>query len=116
GGVAVDLAPRRPHRALLLASTFPSPPEVGQAAFPWLPVRWVMRNRFDNLGKIARCRGPVVITHGTADTIIPFSHGEALFAAAGEPRLFLPLPDVGHVDPDAEFFRRARQFLDREGR
>jgi fermentation-respiration switch protein FrsA (DUF1100 family) len=113
GGPAVDLASRRPHRALLLASTYTSLPDVGAARYPWLPVRLLMRNRFDNLSKIGRCTGPVVITHGTADTLFPLAHGEALFAAAAEPKSFLPMPDVGHVDPDAGFFRRAREFIER---
>ena len=113
GGPAVDLASRRPHRALLLACTFTSLPEVSQTHYPWLPVRWLMRNRFDNLGKIALCRGPVVIAHGTDDALFPFAEGEALFAAGAGPKLFLPLSGQGHVDPDAEFFRKARQFLER---
>jgi fermentation-respiration switch protein FrsA (DUF1100 family) len=111
-GVAVDLAARRPHQALLLASPFTSLPEVGQAAYPWLPIRMLMRNRFDNLEKIPRCGGGVIITHGMADTLIPFEHGEALFAAAAEPKQFLPVPGAGHIDPPAEFFRQARKFLE----
>jgi fermentation-respiration switch protein FrsA (DUF1100 family) len=113
GGPAVALASRRPHRALLLACTFTSLPNVAQAAFPWLPVAPLMRNRYDNLSKIGRCRGPVVIAHGTEDTLFPFAHGRALIEAAAEPKLFIPLPGAGHVDPDASFFRWARQFLER---
>jgi fermentation-respiration switch protein FrsA (DUF1100 family) len=117
GGPAVDLASRRPHRALLLACTFTSLPEVGQAHYPCLPVRWMMRDRFDNLSKIKLCRGPVVITHGTDDALFPFAEGETLFAAAVGPKLFLPLNGQGHVDPDAGFFRGVRRFLERvEGR
>jgi fermentation-respiration switch protein FrsA (DUF1100 family) len=112
GGPAVDLASRRPHRALLLASTFISLPEVGQGLYPWLPVRWLMRTRFDNRAGLGRCAGPVVITHGTADPLTPFWHAEALAAAVRGPKLFLPEEGAGHVDPPAEFFRRARQFLE----
>src|SRR3712207_4685304 len=43
GAVAVDLASRRPHRALVLAKTFTSAVDVGARRFPWLPVRWLMR-------------------------------------------------------------------------
>jgi fermentation-respiration switch protein FrsA (DUF1100 family) len=113
GAVAVDLAARRPHRALLLAKTFTSMPEVGQHLHPWLPVRWLMRNRFDNLAKIGRCKGPVVIANGTADTLVPFSHGEGLFAAANEPKLFYPLEGANHNDPlPMEFFQAARRFIE----
>jgi fermentation-respiration switch protein FrsA (DUF1100 family) len=77
GGVAVDLASRRPHRALVLCKTFTSIPDVGQALYPWLPVRWLMRNRYDSLAKLVTCRQPVFIGHGTVDELIPFPSSTA---------------------------------------
>ena len=50
-----------------------------------------MANRFDNLSKIGQVRRPVFVTHGTADEVIPFRQGEELFAAANEPKRFLPI-------------------------
>jgi fermentation-respiration switch protein FrsA (DUF1100 family) len=112
GGVAVDLAARVPHRALVLLSTFTSVPDRAQELFPWLPARWVVRNRFDNLGKIQRCTRPVFIAHGDNDEVVPFAHGEKLAAAATAPKCFLPLGHFGHnEDIDAGFFRRLKQFL-----
>ena len=52
GGIAVDLASRRLHRALILVKTFTSAPDVGQSHLPYLPIRWLMSNRFDSLSKI----------------------------------------------------------------
>jgi fermentation-respiration switch protein FrsA (DUF1100 family) len=99
GGVAVELASRRDHRALILVNSFTSAPDVGQIMYPWLPIRWLMHNRFDNLGKIGRCRRPVFIASGTADQTIPFVMGERLFAAANEPKRFFPMEGLGHFDP-----------------
>jgi hypothetical protein len=42
--VALQLATEVPSRALILESPFTSAVEMGQRAFPWLPVRWIMRN------------------------------------------------------------------------
>jgi fermentation-respiration switch protein FrsA (DUF1100 family) len=112
GGVAVDLASRRPYGALILIKTFTSMPDVGQGLYPWLPVRWLMRNRFNNLAKIGDCKGPVFIAHGTTDTLIPFSQSERLFAAAAEPKRFFTMPGVDHNDPvSGECFEALRQFL-----
>src|SRR5262249_58324820 len=94
GGVAVDLASRRPYGALILMKTFTSMPDVGQSLYPWLPVRWLMRNRFNSLEKIGSCRQPVFIAHGTTDGLIPFAQGERLFAAANEPKRFFAMPGV----------------------
>jgi fermentation-respiration switch protein FrsA (DUF1100 family) len=96
GGPAVELATRHDHRALVLVFTFTSMPVVAKVHFRWLPTRLLMRTRFDNLAKIGRCRRPVFIAHGTADRVVPFAHGEALFAAANEPKEFLKLDDCGH--------------------
>jgi hypothetical protein len=99
GGVATDLATRRPHRALVLCKTFTSMPDVGRGMFPFVPTHWLMRNRFDNLGKISRCTRPIFITHGTDDGTIPDSHAERLFAAAPGPRQLYLMEGVGHNAP-----------------
>jgi fermentation-respiration switch protein FrsA (DUF1100 family) len=110
--VATDLASRRAHGALILVKTFTSMPDVGQGLYPWLPVRWLMRNRFDSLTKIRRCKRPVFIAHGTADGLIPFAQGQRLYAAANEPKQFLAMPGVDHnEDWGSGFFPALRKFL-----
>ncbi|HTU21125.1 MAG TPA: alpha/beta hydrolase [Gemmataceae bacterium] len=112
GGVAIDLAHRRPHRALVLVASFTSFPDMAQVCFPWLPGRWLVRNRFDNLGKIAGCRGPVFIAHAPQDALIPFAQGQRLFAAASEPKQFFPLLNYRHNDlPTTDFYPALRAFL-----
>jgi len=96
GGVAVELATRHEHRALVLFYSFTSLPRAAKYHYPWLPTEWLMRTRFDNLAKIGRCPRPVFIAHGTADEVVPIAHGEALFAAANEPKEFLPMEGVTH--------------------
>ena len=91
-GVAVDLACRRPHRALVLYSPFTSFPDLAQEKCRWLPTRRLVRNRFDNLGKIAGVRAPVFIAHGTADSLVPMHHGERLHAAAPRRSASCPCP------------------------
>ncbi len=54
GAVAVDVASRRPHRALILVSTFTSFPDMAQHLYPFLPAHWLVRNRFDSVNKITQ--------------------------------------------------------------
>jgi fermentation-respiration switch protein FrsA (DUF1100 family) len=86
---------------------------MATSMFPWLPARYLVRQRFDNLTRLPLIRRPVFVTHGTTDGVIPFAHGERLFAAANEPKTFLPLPGNDHNEklPD-EVFTRLRQFID----
>ncbi len=96
GGVATELATRMPPRALVLVKTFTSLPAAAKWHYPWLPTHWLMSNRFDSLAKLPTLTCPVFVAHGTADRVVPFAHGEALFAAANEPKRFLRLEGQDH--------------------
>jgi fermentation-respiration switch protein FrsA (DUF1100 family) len=110
--VAVDLASRRPHRALVLVSPFTSIPAVVQRLYPVLPARALMRNRFDSAAKVSRCPRPLLVVHGTHDHLVPFAEGERLFAAANELKRFIPVADARHDDSVlAGFFPAVRRFL-----
>lgn len=99
GAVAVDLAARDGARALVLESTFSNLPDTAAHHYPFLPVRWLMRSRFDSIGKIGNYHGPVWQVHGDADRIIPLQLGQRLFAAANQPKQFKLLAGHDHNDP-----------------
>ena len=112
GGVAVNLASQRPHRALILVRTFTSIPAAAKDVYPWLPTHWLMRNKFDNLAKIGDCRRPVFVAHGSHDRVVGFAHGKRLFESAAEPKRFLEMPGADHNDPlRPEFFTSLGAFL-----
>ena len=97
GGVAVDLASRRPHRALILASTFTSFPDEAQTVVPFAPGKWLVHNQFRSIDKIGRITTPIFIAHSTTDPLIPFSQGERLYdAATSQHKRFLPIEDGPH--------------------
>lgn len=111
GGVAIELATRRPYRAVVLVGAFTSIPDMAARRYPWLPVRRFIRNRFDNLAKIG-CIGRVFIAHGTADRFVPFSMAERLFAAAAEPKRLFPMTGFDHHHtPGPEFYTAIADFL-----
>jgi len=112
-GVAVELATRRPHRALVLVCPFTSLPAAAKSHYPFLPTHTVMRSRFDSLSKIGGCTRPLFIAHGTADSVVPFGQGEALFAAGNEPKEFLRVEGAKHSLPGNEFYPPLARFLDR---
>jgi fermentation-respiration switch protein FrsA (DUF1100 family) len=113
GGIAADLAARRPHRALVLVSTFTSFPDQAQTLYPWLPARWLVRNKYDNVAKLASVAGPVFVTHGRQDDLIPFAMGERLYAAARGQKQFFAMNNWGHNDyPNDEGVLALAKFLD----
>lgn len=100
GAIATRLAVEGGAGALILENTFTSAADVGAAAFPFIPVRLLMRNRFETLRHIGQYKGPLLISHGTADEIIPFAHGRRLFdAATTDSKEFIPISGGRHNDP-----------------
>jgi uncharacterized protein len=88
GAVAAELALRASLKGVVLLSTFTSIPDVGADIFPFLPTQWLCRIRYDTLSKLPELDVPVLVMHSRADSIIRFRHGERLFAAANEPKMF----------------------------
>ena len=111
--VAVDLAADHGARALVLENAFTSAPDVGAYHYPWLPVRWLMRTQLDAAAKIGRFHGPLLQSHGDADTVVPHRFGVRLFEAANEPKQFLTLPGLDHNDPrDRAYYEALREFIE----
>jgi pimeloyl-ACP methyl ester carboxylesterase len=57
GAVAIELATRRPYRALVLVSAFTSVPDMAKQQYPWLPAGRFIRNRFENPARFRTVRG-----------------------------------------------------------
>lgn len=115
GSVASLLAAERAPLALIVESSFTSVPDIGQEAYPWLPVRWLSRFRHATLEHVARSSLPVLVIHSRDDEIIPFHHGEAIFAAAGEPKTFLELRgghNDAHMTAGTTYLDGLRRFLE----
>lgn len=99
-GVAVALAAERPVARVLLESPFTSAADVATAAYPIIPVRWLMKDQFRSDQRIAKVRVPVFILHGERDRIVPISHGERLYGLINSPKRFVRLPRAEHNDHD----------------
>lgn len=97
GAIGVWLAAKYKPTALVIASSFTSVPNLAQNFYPYLPVRWLMRISYDSEKNLKSVAAPVFIAHSPDDDIVPFSHGQALFAAANHPKKFLELAG-GHND------------------
>lgn len=98
--VALGLAVERPPAALVLRSPFSSLADVGRLHYPFLPVGLFLRDRFDNLTRIAQLRAPVAVIAGDRDSIVPASHSRAVYDAAQEPKTWTLLPGADHNDPE----------------
>ena len=113
GAIAVDLAIRHPEASgLVLEATFTSVQDmVAKSSWGFLPVSLILTQKFDALSKIGLVKMPVVIAHGTRDSIVPFEMGEDLFKAAPQPKRFIKVEGAGHHNLGAAGAEQYRQVL-----
>lgn len=95
-GVATELATQVPARALILEAPYTAVVDVAAERYPWLPVGWLMRDPFLTRDKIAKVKIPVLIAHGTGDTVIPYQHAERLYALARQPKVLARFEGSDH--------------------
>lgn len=95
-GVAAALAAEAPPVALVLRSPFPELADVGRAAYPFLPVGTLLRERFPVLDHLEDHDGPVLVVAGTADTIVPTALSREVAEATGAELVLVD--GVGHND------------------
>lgn len=114
GAMAIWLAERTQPRALVIESVFTSAPDMAARLFPLLPTRLFCRFRYDSLRAIPRVPCPVVVLHGKSDKTVPYEHGQRLYEAAPEPKLFIALAgdhNDGGMDASDDARRCLMDFL-----
>ena len=96
-GVAVRLAALRPVARLVLVSPYDSIEALASKQFPFLPVRWLLRDKFESWRHAPQVRAPTTIVVAERDEIIPVASSQRLLArfAEGVAR-WQVIPRVGH--------------------
>ncbi len=97
GGAPLTLhATEHPVGALVLRSPFTTLADVGARAYPFLPVRALLRDRFPLLEHVRSVRAPVVVVAGGSDEIVPVAQSRAVADAAGAS--YVEVPGARHND------------------
>lgn len=113
GAIAAELARRKPEAAgIVLEATFTSVSDmISESPWGFLPVGFILTQRFDTLSKVSELRMPVLITHGTNDSIVPFHMGERLFEAVKAPKRFIKVDGAGHHNLSGTAFSEYRSAI-----
>ena len=110
--VTVDLALAHPPRGVVLESPFASVRAMANTVLP--AAGYLFSTRWDSLAKIGKLRAPLLVLHGDADETIPYAQGQALFAAAPEPKTFFTIRGGRHYEMEpawSEYWAAWRTFL-----
>ncbi len=79
GFFATHITKANSPKQLVLESTPTSLLEVANESYPFLPAKWLLKFRFQNVQNMTVIQTPTYIIHGTEDGLIPFEHGQRLF-------------------------------------
>ena len=111
-GVAVQLAAERKLDAVILIAPFDSMVEVGKRHYPFLPVSWLLKHRFDSLSIAPQLKLPLLCIVASHDEVIPAAHAKRLYDAWAGPKKWLELA-AGHnsIDGHPDYWPGIRSFL-----
>lgn len=97
-GVAARIAAERPAAGLVLEAPYTSILEIARSAYPFLPVSYLLADRYETDKVIKQVRAPLLVLHGEMDGVIDVAMGRRLFELANEPKRLVTFPDGGHSD------------------
>lgn len=112
-GVAVYLAAQRPVAGVILVSPYDSIESVAQGVYPFLPIRLMLKHRFDSLSRAPGIKAPLLCLVAGDDRVIPRPHSERLYAAWGGKKQWREILRSAHdsIAGDPDYSRAIAEFL-----
>jgi fermentation-respiration switch protein FrsA (DUF1100 family) len=97
-GIAARIAAELPLAGVILDAPYTSIVDVAAQAYPFLPVRSFLIDRYETTRYIGSIKAPLLILHGARDGVIPVAMGRELARLAPEPKRLAIFPDGHHSD------------------
>jgi len=96
-GVAVEIGQTNKFNSIILESPYTSMVKAAKIYYPYLPVKFLLKDKYESEKKIKNIKTPVLIMHGKKDNIVPFYMGKKLFEIANKPKKFLQIDEDDHM-------------------
>ena len=96
-GVAVEIGQSNKFNSIILESPYTSMEKAAKIYYPYLPVKFLLKDKYDSEKKIKNIKTPILIMHGKKDNIVPFHMGKKLFETANKPKKFLQIEEDDHM-------------------
>ncbi len=85
-GVAIEIGQNKKFAGIILESPFTSMIAAGKDKYPYLPIKLLLKDKYESDKKIKNIKSPVLIMHGKVDNIVPFYMGKKMYELANEPK------------------------------
>lgn len=98
GPIAIHLAAEvSDESGTVVEGAFTSIPDVvSTTPWGWLPVSFLITQRFEAIKRVAQTGSPLLVVHGAEDQLISPALGRKLYEAAAEPKLFVLVEGGSH--------------------
>ena len=111
-GVAIEVAQNKNFAGIILESPFTSMVNMGKKYYPFFPVSFLLKDKFESHRKIKKISVPVLVLHGKKDKIVPFAMGKKMYEMANEPKFFYFQEYGDHmIDYDTELLMALEKFI-----
>ena len=111
-GVAVEVAQTKNYAGVILESPYTSMVNLGKKYYPFFPVRFLLKDKFESYKKIKKISVPILVIHGKMDKIVPFAMGKKMYELANEPKFFYFQEYGDHmVDYDEKLLFTLKKFI-----
>ena len=87
-GIATEIAQNKNFAGIILESPFTSMIDAGKNKYPYLPVRFLLKDKYESHKKIKNIKSPILIMHGKVDNIVPFYMGKKMYELANKPKYY----------------------------
>ena len=84
--IAIDLSKDYKFAGVVLESPFTSMIDLAQRYYPFFPVRFLLKDKYESKKKMKNLNSPILVLHGKKDKIVPFFMGEKIFNMANNPK------------------------------
>ena len=85
-----------PIDGVALITPWDSLSDLARSKYWFLPVRWMLKDKYDNVANLSNYRGPVAVVMAGQDKIIPNRLTRRLYKALPEPKHLWIFPKSGH--------------------
>ena len=112
-GVVTEIAQNNNFAGIILESPFTSMIDAAKNKYPFLPIRFLLKDKDESDKKIQNIKSPLLIMHGEVDKIIPFWMGKKMYDIANEPKYFYSTKYDNHMmEYDKNLLITLEKFLD----
>ena len=111
-GISIEVTQNKKFAGIILESPFTSMVDAGKFYYPYLPVSFLLKDRYETIKKLENINSPILVMHGKNDKIVPFFMGQQVFEKANEPKFsYFPDNDDHMMDYDENLIETLGNFF-----